>query len=326
MAHSHHDHGRSHDHDHHDHDHDHGHEHHHHASVTQDSQRRVFWVMLLVGVFMVVEVIGGLLSGSLALLADAGHMLSDTGALALAWFAFMFSARRPDNRRTYGYPRFQILAALINALTLFALAGWIIFEAYGRFVDPVPVMGVPMLVVAFLGLAVNIVAFLILHRGDSHNVNMRGALLHVVGDLLGSVGAIAAALIILATGWMPIDPLLSILVAVLILRSAWFLLRQTLHILMEGAPEGMEPATIRAGIEQDVNGIEDVHHIHVWALTQEQPLATLHVTVKPDVDGQRVLREVKALLESRFGVQHCTVQIEHGHCPEQQGCVLVTGT
>jgi cobalt-zinc-cadmium efflux system protein len=180
--------------------------------------RRVFWAMWLIGGFMVVEVVGGLLSGSLALLSDAGHMLTDFAALLLAWFAFRLADRRADIRRSYGYQRFQVLAAFSNGLALFAIAGWIVVEAARRLADPVPVLAGPMLAVAALGLAVNVAAFVLLHGGSRDNLNLRGAALHVMGDLLASVAAIAAAVVILATGWTPIDPLLSVLVALLIHR------------------------------------------------------------------------------------------------------------
>jgi cobalt-zinc-cadmium efflux system protein len=194
--------------------------------------RRVTIALVLTGTFMVVEVIGGLLSGSLALLADAGHMLTDTMALALAAVAFKVSKRPADTRLTYGYQRFQILAAFVNGLSLLLIVGWIMYEAIQRFITPETVMGPTMLVVAAAGLVINIIAFVVLHGGDRENLNIRGAALHVAGDLLGSVAAIVAAIIIIYTGWMQIDPILSVAVAFLILKSAWTLVKRSAHVLI----------------------------------------------------------------------------------------------
>jgi len=199
--------------------------------------KRVQIALALTGTFMLVEVAGGILSGSLALLADAGHMLTDTMALALSAIAFRVSSRPADEKRSYGYQRFQILAAFVNGLSLLVIVGWILFEAVQRILSPSMVMGQTMLIVAAAGLVINIIVFFVLHGGDQENLNMRGAALHVLGDLLGSVAAITAALVILYTGWMPIDPILSIGVALLIFRSAWHLVKRSGHILLEGAPE-----------------------------------------------------------------------------------------
>jgi cobalt-zinc-cadmium efflux system protein len=204
------------------------------------NMKRVIIALALTGTFMVVEVIGGILAGSLALLADAGHMLTDTMALALAAVAFNVSRRPADARRTFGYQRFQILAAFVNGLSLLFIVGWILFEALRRLISPVEVTGTTMLVVAGAGLVVNVIAFAVLHGGDRDNLNIRGAALHVAGDLLGSVAAIVAAIIIIYTGWMAIDPLLSIAVAFLILKSAWALVQQSAHVLLEGAPAWLD--------------------------------------------------------------------------------------
>lgn len=296
-----------------------GHEHgepgHSHSipAVTEGSERKVFWVMLLTGGFMLAEVVGGIVSGSLALLADAGHMLTDFAALALAWFAFRLGRRPADPQRSYGYHRFQVLAAYTNGISLFAIALWIVVEAVGRVFDPVEVMGPQMLVIATLGLLVNILAFWILSRGGNGNLNVRGAAVHVLGDLLGSVGAIAAALVILWTGWMPIDPILSVVVALLILRSAWRITKEAGHILLEGSPPGIDVASVGAAL-REVSGVLGVHHVHVWSLNTERPLLTLHAVVEDGADRDRVLRDVTRVLEERFGIGHATVQLEHGGC------------
>ena len=201
------------------------------------NMRRILIALILTAAFMIVEVIGGIISGSLALLADAGHMLTDTMALALAAVAFQVSKRPADARLTYGYQRFQILAAFVNGLSLLLIVFWILYEAVDRFRHPVEIMGDTMLLIAAIGLIVNIIAFAVLHSGDRNNLNIRGAALHVAGDLLGSIAAIIAALVIIQTGWTPIDPLLSVAVAVLIFRSAWVLVKRSAHVLLEGAPD-----------------------------------------------------------------------------------------
>ncbi|MBK1697170.1 cation diffusion facilitator family transporter [Rhodovibrio salinarum] len=307
-----------------DHTHEHGegcghdHTHGHAPPVDADNQRRVFWAMLITGGFMTVEVAGGLISGSLALLADAGHMLTDTASLALAWFAFQLGRKPADKARSYGYQRFQVLAAFVNGATLLAIVGWIAVEAVGRLLNPQPVMGSAMMGVAILGLVVNLVAFRLLHGGDQHNLNLRGAALHVLGDLLGSVAAIAAAIVILTTGWTPIDPLLSLLVAALILRSAWMLVRQSSHILLEGTPGHLDIEEIKRELPAAVPGISDVHHVHAWSLTAERPLVTLHANVHEGADHGRVLQAIKTHLAERFSVEHSTVQLEAGPCADHE--------
>ena len=286
--------------------HDHGH--------GSDNERRVLWALLLTAGFMAVEVAGGLISGSLALLADAAHMLTDAASLALAWFAFRIARRPPDYRRSYGYHRSQVLAAFVNGAVLLAIVGWIFFEAVQRLRAPVPVEGGLMLVVATLGLAVNIAAFLVLHGGDRQNLNLRGATVHVLGDMLGSAAAIIGALVILATGWTPIDAILSMLVGLLVLRSAWLVVRESTHILLEGTPAEIEPQDLRQALMDDIPDLEDVHHIHAWSLTPERPLITLHARVYETADSQAVLIRVKQVLSDRFGIDHSTVQVERGPC------------
>lgn len=300
------------------HDHDHYHDHHHHAPTTADGERRILWVLVLTGAFMVVEVIGGLLSGSLALLADAGHMLTDTAALLLAWAAFRLGRRPADRRHSYGWRRVEVLAAYTNGVALFAIAAWIVVEAVRRLLSPEPVLGGEMLVVATAGLVVNVVSVMILRGGEEGNLNLRGALLHVMGDLLGSAAAIAAAAVIIATGWTPIDPILSVLVSVLILRSAAAITRESAHILLEAAPEGIDAADVGAAV-RGVPDVVDIHHFHAWSLTSDRRLATLHAVVADDADDENVLGAIAALLRERFGIDHATVQLERGKCPDKTG-------
>lgn len=297
----------------------HDHHHHHHGNVgrpaTDENARRVLVALVLTASFMVVEVIGGLVSGSLALLADAGHMLTDAASLALALTAFRLTRRPADAVRTYGWHRSQVLAAFVNGLALLVIVGWIGYEAVMRLIEPQPVGGATMLAVAVAGLVVNIAAFLVLHRGDRENVNLRGAALHVLGDLLGSVAAIVAALVILWTGWTPIDPILSLLVALLILRTTWPLLRRTAHILLEGTPESVDVAALRDHVAA-LDGVVDVHHVHAWMLTPERNLVTLHARIPADGDDVAVLGRIHSELREHFDVGHATVQIERGEdCP-----------
>src|SRR5215469_11480129 len=231
------------DHDDHEHgrDHHHGHGHHHGHShgAGVNYERRIGWAFIIIFVFMLIEVIGGLMAGSLALLADAGHMVSDAAALGMSWAALRLGKRAADAERSYGYKRLEVLVAFVNGCTLFVVAGWVLYEAIRRFTAPVEVLGGTMLVVAIAGLLANIVAFLVLNGGNRENLNMRSAWLHVLGDLLGFVVAIVAAGVILVTKWSPIDPLLSVLVAILILKSAAQIVKSSSQILLEGTPSNL---------------------------------------------------------------------------------------
>lgn len=293
------------DHGHHD-----GHGHDHAPRVSAGNERAVLLGLLLTGSFMVAEIVGGLLSGSLALIADAGHMLTDTVALFLAWLGFRLGRRPADARRSFGYSRLEVLAGLVNAISLFALVGWIFYEALQRFFQPEDVLAGPMLAVAVLGLAVNLVVFRILSGTDSDHVNIKGALLHVIGDLLGSVAAIAAALIIWFTGWMPIDPILSVLVSLLILRSAWSLLSRTFNILMEGTPDGFDPAAVQRELQDGIEGLAGAGHLHVWSLSSGQTMATLDIALSPGADPAAVTASVKKALQERHHIGHVTVEID----------------
>ena len=297
--------------------HSHGHSHGHNRDHTRSNMRRVVIALVLTGTFMVVEVIGGILSGSLALLADAGHMLSDTIALGLAAVAFSVSKRPGDKKLTYGYQRFQILAAFVNGLSLLAIVGWILFEAVQRFITPSDVMGETMLVVASAGLVVNIIAFAVLHSGDKENLNIRGAALHVAGDLLGSVAAIIAAIVIIYSGWMAIDPILSIAVAMLILRSAWSLVRRSAHVLLEGAPEWLDVPAMQERIIAQMPQVAGVHHVHVWGLTPQDLMMTMHVRLSGELDNPTsIIRQIKKIMLDDYGVGHSTIEIETDDCAD----------
>lgn len=265
---------------------------------------------------MLAEIAGGLISGSLALLADAGHMFVDFAGLALALFAIRLSRRPADAKRTYGYDRFQILVAYSNGLVLFGVAAIIIVEAWKRLFDPVAILGGPMLAVAVGGLLVNIAAFAVLHGGDREDLNLRGALLHVMGDLLGSVAAIAASLVILGFGWTPIDPILSVLVAMLILGNAAKLVRDAGHILLEGAPAGIDAETMGERLRVSIEGLMDIHHVHAWEITPKRRAATLHARIAETADPVAIVRAIKQALASEFGIDHATVEIEYGACAD----------
>jgi cobalt-zinc-cadmium efflux system protein len=288
---------------HHGHDH-HGHAHHH---ATAASARAIGIAALLTGGFMLVEIIGGILSGSLALLADAGHMLTDFAALAMAWLAFRVARRPADALRTYGFDRASVLAAFVNGLALFAITAWILIEAIERLADPRPVEGGLMLAVAVAGLLVNLASAWVLSRGDRANLNLRAALLHVLGDLLGSAGAIVAALVILATGWTPIDPILSVFVAALILRSAWTVVRESAHILLEGTPAGFDAAAVAADLRDRVPEVSAVRHLHAWSITEARPMVTLEAVLAPGADAEDARRRLKARL-AELGFDHATVE------------------
>jgi len=303
-------------HHHHADDHAHGHGHDHTAGA---SEQRLGMAALFTGTFMLAELAGGLASGSLALLADAGHMLTDFASLSLAWYGFRLARRPADWRRTYGYDRFSVLAAFANGLALFVIAIWIVVEAWERLDEPGEVLGGIMLWVALAGLAINVVVFHVLQGGDKENLNLRAATLHVLGDLLGSVAALAAAIVIIATGWTPIDPLLSVLVAVIILRSAWRVVAESGHILLEGAPTGIDNRALAADLIANVAGISDVHHVHAWSISEKRHMITLHARLADDAHSpELVTTGIKQRLRERFKIAHATVELERHACADEE--------
>lgn len=285
----------------------------HHHSHTSNT-RRLIWAFVVIFTFMVVEAIGGVLSGSLALLADAAHMLTDAFALALAISAQFFAAKPADGRLHFGYRRAQVLAAFVNGILLAILLCWIVVEAISRFTNPVPIDAPLMLWVAIGGLVANAVAFFILHRPNERDLNMRGALLHVVGDLLGSVAAIIAAVVVMSTGWTRIDPILSIAVAVLIGFSAVRLIRETGFILLEGAPKNVDIEALSAGVKEQSALIQDVHHVRISQITPDQLRLTMHICVDNDSDAPQALAAAKDYLERQHNIRESTIQVETGAC------------
>ncbi|MDQ3302082.1 MAG: cation diffusion facilitator family transporter [Actinomycetota bacterium] len=288
-------------------DHDHGHSHDHGRGADR---RALSVVFALTASYMVVEVVGGLVTGSLALLADAGHMLSDAFSLGLALVAVWLAQRPATPNRSFGYKRAEILAALLNGATLVAISVWIFVEAYNRLWEPPEILGGWMLAVATLGLVVNVAGALILSRSGGESLNVQGALRHVIADVMGSVGAIAAALVILATGWRYADPLISALIGLLVLASSWRLLRDSTNILLEGTPPGMDATKVGESMAA-AEGIREVHDLHIWTITSGFPALAAHVLVGHDEDCHARRRDLEDLLAREYGIKHTTLQVDH---------------
>jgi cobalt-zinc-cadmium efflux system protein len=287
-----------------------GHDHRHAHDHRSASRRALTTVLALTLGFTVVEVVGGFLTDSLALLADAGHMLSDSFAIGLALVALTLASRPSTPRRSFGFQRAEILAAFVNGITLVLIAGWIVWEAVGRFRDPPDVLGGWMLAVAATGLVVNAVSAAILARSGHESLNVRAAFRHVLADLLGSVGVVVAAIVILLTGWTTIDPLVSVAIALLIVVSAWSVLRDSTAILMEQTPSGVDAGAVAKAIT-DVPGVTSVHDLHVWTITSGFDALSAHVLVGRGEDCHRLRREIERVLKERFGITHTTLQVEH---------------
>ncbi len=286
------------------HKHAHAHDHHHGAS-----KQRLSIVLAITAAFMLVEFAGGLLANSLALMADAAHMLTDVAALGLSLFVLWFSRRPARPEKTYGYLRLEILAALLNGVALVIIAGGIFWQAIARLRTPEPVEGGLMLGVAVAGLLVNIAAAWLLHTSAGHSLNLRGAYLHVMGDLIGSVGAIAAAIIILATGITMADPAISILVGLLILFSSWKIVREAVDVLLEAVPAHVDLAQVRNALDA-IPGIDDVHDLHVWTVTSGYLAMSGHAVVQQPEQNQRILEQIHCCMREQFGIDHVTVQLE----------------
>ena len=312
-----HDHGHD-DHDHDDHGHDHGHGHghdHDHSHDYREAGRRSLVIsLILIGGFMIAELIGGILSGSLALLADAGHMITDAMAIALALLALWIGDRVEDAERTYGFRRAEVLAALINALSLWIIVAWIFFEAYHRFrgIEEIHIEGPLMLIIGTLGLIVNIVAAWILHRNSEHSLNVEGAFWHVMGDLMGSVGVVISGIVIITVGWVLIDPILSVLIGLLILWTSWGLAKKVFVVLLEGVPSHIDVERLCGEVE-DLPHVTLVHDVHVWTIASGYESMTAHVLVDPDIEKEEtdaLLRAIRHVAREDHGIHHLTVQIE----------------
>jgi cobalt-zinc-cadmium efflux system protein len=291
--------------------HAHAHDHslpHLHDHAHPSHQGRLRWALVLTAVFFVAEVVGGVVSNSLALLADAGHMFTDVGALALSLFVAWFSRQRAAPEKTYGYLRFEILAALLNGAVLLLVSGIIVWEAFGRLQSPEPLQGGIMLAVALGGLLVNAASAAILHPVHSHSLNARGAYLHVLGDLLGSVGTVIAAIVVRWTGWLAADPIASIVVTLLVVRSAWRLVRESVEVLLEATPAHISLGRVREGL-QAISGIESVHDLHVWTVTSGMVAMSAHAVVREPAENQKVLEAAVSAMQ-RLGIAHVTLQVE----------------
>lgn len=286
------------------------HDHTHHDHSNADASNRLAFTLVLVLTYMVAEVVGGLLSNSLALLADAGHMLSDAGALIVSLFALRIARRPASTTHTFGYQRAEILAAMANGAALLAIAGYIVFEAIERTAAPPHVRGGLMLGIATGGLAINLTSLWLLHGGKDHSLNVRGAWLHVLADTMGSVGAITAGLLIMGFGWYWADPAASLIIAMLVLYSAFMLLKQTVGVLMQGVPDNVDLAELDAALLA-VDGVRELHDLHVWAVTPGRNILSAHITVEPKADRDRLIDALNHRAQD-FDVHHTTFQCD---CP-----------
>jgi len=285
------------------------HDHHHQHPRTSDRRALTIALTLIAG-FMAAEVVAGLIAGSLALLADAGHMLTDALALAAALVAARLATRRPSGPWTFGLARAEILAAQANGITLFVVGVFVVYGAVHRLIDPPDVRGGFVLVVALAGIVVNLAATAVLARADRQSLNMQGAFLHVATDLAAFVGTAIAGALVLLTGWDRWDPIAGLLVAVLMLKSAWMLVRESGRVFLEGSPEGIDPAAVARALAADEDVVE-VHDLHVWTVTSGFPALAAHVLVSPDTDCHGARRRLQHLLEEQYHLHHVTLQVDH---------------
>ena len=283
---------------------------HEHSHGAVESRRALAVALALTASYTVVEVVGGLFAGSLALLADAVHMLSDNVALAVALVALWLATKPATPERSYGFKRAEVLAALANGVMLVALAIWIFVEAARRLRDPGEVLGSWMLAIALVGLAVNAAAGLVLSRARRDSINVEAAFRHVFADLLGSLGVAIAAVVILATGWVEADPVVSILIGLLVLASAWSILRDSTEILLESTPRGIDADALGRRLAS-AQGVVEVHDLHVWTITSGFPALSAHILVLPGEDCHGRRRELERLLHDEFGIEHTTLQVDH---------------
>jgi cobalt-zinc-cadmium efflux system protein len=316
-------HDRAHDHQHagghpsaHGHGHGHSHGHGGHSHDLSGKSRRQLWVALtLTSVILVVEAVASFVTGSLALLSDAAHMATDAAALGVALLAVQLGGRKADHRRSYGYRRLEILAAALNAGTLFIVGGYILWEAVGRLRNPEPIATIGVIVVAAIGLVVNAIAMLILHSSRDHSLNIRGAYLEVWADFIGSGGVLIGAALIHWTGALWIDPLIAVLIALWVLPRGWALLKSAMHVLLEGTPEGVDARAVSASM-MAVPGVCAIHDLHIWSLTSGMPLLTAHVEIDKVAEWSGTLKSLKHILATEHHIEHVTIQIE----PDGQSC------
>lgn len=272
-------------------------------------KRSLIAALALTSAYLVAEVIGAIVTGSLALMADAAHMLTDVGGLALALLAIWFASRPATPSKTYGYLRTEVLAALANAVVLLLITVYILFEAYQRFFAPPEVLSTPMLIVAVIGLGVNLLSMRLLAAGSAESLNLKGAYFEVLADMLGSIGVIISALVIMFTGWTLADPIVGAAIGLFIIPRTWILLSQAVHILLEGTPAGMDLDKLDQGLRA-IDGVTDVHDTHVWTITSGFDAMSCHLVVADGADTQRVLLAAREVLHESFGIDHTTIQIE----------------
>jgi cobalt-zinc-cadmium efflux system protein len=291
-----------------------GHGHSHGSAIPSGSaagrnKSRLAWALALTLTYMFAEVVGGLLTGSLALLADAAHMVTDAGGLALSLLAIHYAAKPPTPDKSFGYMRFEILAALANAVVLLGVTAYILYEAYRRFVEPTEILGWPMMLVALVGLGVNLVSMKLLASGSSESLNVKGAYFEVLSDMLGSIGVIVAALVVMGTGWRWVDPLVGAGIGLFIVPRTWRLLNEAIHILLEGTPPGIDLAVVTNSLG-DIPGVQRVYDLHVWTLTSGFDAMSAHLVVADVSQGVQIIRAARVLMKERFGIEHVTLQIE----------------
>lgn len=291
---------------------------HSHVPKGAGNERRLLGALALTATFLVVEIVGGILTGSLALLSDAAHMFTDVTALAIALAAVRIGKRAVDERRTYGYQRFEILAAAVNALLLFAVAGYILYEAWHRFAAPTPVNTIGMAAIAGVGLVVNLVALKLLAGGRDASLNVKGAYLEVWSDMLGSAGVLAAAAGIYLTNWQWLDPAVAVAIGLWVLPRTWSLLKESTHILLEGTPAEVDLTKLRASMES-ATGVTAVHDLHVWTLTSGQNVLTAHVVVSAGANSRALLGSLSSELRRQFKIDHTTLQLEDESCGDMHG-------
>ncbi|MDN5248313.1 MAG: cation diffusion facilitator family transporter [Wolbachia endosymbiont of Tyrophagus putrescentiae] len=288
----------------------------HNGKYSVIQSRRLIYSIIIVAITMLIEIVGGIISHSLALLSDAGHMLTDLFALVLSWMAHKFSVKKSDLQRSYGYHRVQIIAAFINGLTLFLVAAVVIVESVKRFISPVDVEWRVMLIIAIFGLISNIMVFFVLHNKCESNINIKSAVLHVIGDILGSVAAILASVIIMLTGWQIADPILSVFVSVIILNSGYKITKNSCHILLEGTPDNISIEEIKSQIMSALPEVADVHHIHAWSLSDNYFVITMHAKIEQKTQYTNTLYDIKRILLHKFKIAHSTIEIEYDECAD----------
>lgn len=315
-------------HDFHNHGHADDHDHGHHSAhdlrqQSVEGKKDLLIALLITFLVMIAEAIGGLLSNSLALLSDAGHMLTDNLALLLSFFAMKFATMPATEKRTFGFYRLEILAALINGIVLALLSLYIIYEAYLRMINPQRVEGMLMLIVAGIGLVANIVGAFVLMKHSHANLNIRGAYLHILGDALSSVGVVIASVIILLTGWYLIDPILSIVISLVIIYGAWVLVKESVNILLESAPAHINIETVAAEISK-IRGVREAYHIHVWTITSGVHALSAHVLIDDQLVSlsRDLIDDIRALLADKFRIMHSTIQLECERCDMNPICSL----